>query len=55
VSKAIVVATGVATDGNRDVFGLAVGNSGDKMFWTAFLRSLRGRGLGGVRESETCG
>lgn len=49
VSKAIVVATGVAADGNREVLGLAVGDSEDKAFWTSFLRSLRARGLGGVR------
>jgi putative transposase len=49
VAKAIVVATGVAADGNREVLGLAVGDSEDKTFWTSFLRSLRARGLGGVR------
>jgi putative transposase len=49
VSKAIVVATGVAADGNREVLGCAVGDSEDKTFWTAFLRSLRARGLAGVR------
>jgi putative transposase len=49
VSKAIIVATGVARDGNREVLGLAVGDSEDKAFWTAFLRQLRTRGLGGVR------
>jgi transposase-like protein len=49
VSKAIVVATGVAADGNREVLGLGVGDSEDKAFWTAFLRSLRARGLAGVR------
>jgi putative transposase len=49
VSKAIIVATGVAADGNREVLGLAVGDSEDKAFWTAFLRSLRQRGLAGVR------
>ena len=49
VSKAIVVATGVASDGNREVLGLAVGDSEDKSFWTSFLRSLRSRGLAGVR------
>ncbi len=48
-SKAIVVATGVAADGTREVLGLAVGDSEDKAFWTAFLRSLRARGLAGVR------
>jgi len=49
VSKAIIVATGVSADGNREVLGLAVGDSEDKAFWTAFLRSLRARGLSGVR------
>ena len=49
VSKAIVVATGVTADGNREVLGLAVGDSEDKAFWTTFLRSLRARGLAGVR------
>ena len=49
VSKTVIVATGVAADGNREVLGLAVGDSEDKSFWTAFLRSLRTRGLGGVR------
>jgi putative transposase len=49
VSKAIVIATGVAADGHREVLGLAVGDSEDGAFWTAFLRSLRARGLGGVR------
>ncbi|HEX2275164.1 MAG TPA: IS256 family transposase [Acidimicrobiales bacterium] len=49
VSKAIIVATGVTADGNREVLGLAVGDSEDRAFWTAFLRSLRARGLSGVR------
>jgi transposase-like protein len=49
VSKAIVVATGVTEKGDREVLGLAVGDSEDGAFWTAFLRSLRARGLSGVR------
>jgi putative transposase len=49
VSKAIVVATGVTRAGDREVLGLAVGDSEDGAFWTAFLRSLRARGLTGVR------
>jgi len=49
VSKAIVIATGVTQKGDREVLGLAVGDSEDGAFWTAFLRSLRARGLGGVR------
>ena len=49
VSKAIVIATGVTRAGDREVLGLAVGDSEDGAFWTAFLRSLRARGLTGVR------
>ncbi len=49
VSRAVVVATGVASDGNREVLGLDVGDSEDEVFWTQFLRSLRDRGLGGMK------
>ncbi len=49
VSRAVVVATGVSMDGNREVLGCAVGHSEDGAFWTEFLRSLRARGLSGVR------
>ena len=49
MSKAIVIATGVTATGDREVLGLAVGDSEDGAFWTAFLRSLRARGLRGVR------
>lgn len=44
VSQAIVVATGVAGDGHREVLGFAVGDSEDGAFWTAFLRSLKAGG-----------
>lgn len=49
VSRAVVVATGVAADGNREVLSLDVGDSEDEVFWISFLRSLRDRGLGGVK------
>ena len=49
VSRAVVVATGVAASGQREVLGLDVGDSEDEVFWTEFLRSLRARGLSGVR------
>ena len=42
-----MIATGVAADGHREVLGFAVGDSEDGAFWTAFLRSLKARGLGG--------
>ena len=49
VSRAVVIATGVAADGNREVLGLEVGDSEDEVFWAQFLRSLKDRGLGGVK------
>jgi transposase-like protein len=49
VSQAVVVATGVRADGWREVLGFAVGDSEDGAFWTAFLRSLKARGLGGIQ------
>src|SRR5689334_2042240 len=49
VSQAVVVATGVAADGRREGLGFDVGDSEDGAFWTAFLRSLKTRGLTGVQ------
>jgi transposase-like protein len=49
VSRAVVIATGVTADGGREVLGLDVGDSEDGAFWTAFLRSLKARGLQGVQ------
>ncbi len=49
VSRAVVVVTGVAMTGEREVLGCAVGDTEDETFWTEFLRSLRSRGLHGVR------
>jgi len=49
VSRAVVIATGVAADGNREVLGLDVDDSEDEVFWTQFLRSLKDRGLSGVK------
>ncbi len=49
VSRAVVVATGITANGDREVLGLAVGDSEDKAFCCELLRSLRARGLSGVR------
>jgi putative transposase len=49
VSRAVVIATGITAGGDREVLGLAVGDSEAETFWTEFLRSLRRRGLSGVR------
>jgi transposase-like protein len=49
VSQATVVAIGVTSQGERQVLGVDVGPSEDRVFWTAFLRSLVKRGLQGVR------
>lgn len=49
VSQAVVIATAVSADGRREVLGFDVGDSEDGAFWTAFLRSLKARGLTGVQ------
>ncbi|MFJ9251045.1 IS256 family transposase [Streptomyces sp. NPDC101776] len=49
VSQAVVIATGITEEGGREVLGLMVGDSETEVFWKEFLRSLRERGLGGVR------
>ena len=49
VSRAVIVAVGVNTDGRREVLGVATGASEAEPFWKAFLRSLADRGLRGVK------
>ena len=49
VSKAIVVAYAVHESGVREVIGLDVGELESGPFWVEFLRSLKQRGLAGVR------
>lgn len=49
VSKAVIVATGVSRNGDREVLGVEVGDSEDGAFWIAFLRSLKVRKLRGVQ------
>lgn len=49
VSRAVVIATGITANGDREVLGVVIGDSDDETFWTRFLPSLRDRGLGGVR------
>jgi len=49
VSRAAVVAVGVNEEGRREVLGLACGPAETEAFWTQFLRSLKKRGLSGVR------
>ena len=48
-SMAMVVATGVTADGNREILGCDIGDSESEGFWQHFLGSLRARGLTGVR------
>lgn len=49
VSVAVIIATGVNSDGVREVLGMAVGPSEAEPFWTSFLRTLMRRGLRGVK------
>ncbi len=49
VSVAAIIATGVNTDGRREILGLGLGPSEAAVFWLGFLRGLEKRGLKGVR------
>jgi transposase-like protein len=49
VAKAVVLAIGVRSSGEREVLGLDVGPTEDGAFWHQFLRGLVARGLGGVQ------
>ena len=49
VSKAVIIAVAVNTEGVRQVLGMAVGPSEAEPFWTQFLRALTRRGLRGVK------
>lgn len=49
VSLAVVVAVGVAQEGDRTILGFDVGASEEEAFWLQFLRSLVKRGLKGVQ------
>ncbi len=49
VSRAVVVVTGVTVTGEREVLGVAVGDTETEDYWSEFFRSLRARGLSGVR------
>ncbi len=48
-SKAVVIATGVAAAGHREILGIDVGDSENEVFWREFLRRMKARGLDGVR------
>jgi len=48
-SKAVVIATGVAATGHREILGIDVGDSENEVFWREFLRRMKARGLEGVR------
>src|SRR5215211_802335 len=47
--KCLVIAYAVHESGRREVIGLDVGEAESEAFWREFLRSLRARGLRGVR------
>jgi len=49
VNVVTVIATGVNSDGHREILGLDVFTSEDEASWVAFLRRLVERGLSGVR------
>lgn len=53
VSVAAIIACGVNQEGRREILGLGLGESEAQMFWVDFLRSLRQRGLTGLKRVIT--
>jgi transposase-like protein len=49
ISRAVLVAVGVASTGQRELLGFQVAAGEDADTWDAFLRSLVSRGLSGVK------
>jgi putative transposase len=49
VPVAVTIAVGVNADGRREVLGMAVGSSEAEPFWLDLLRTLKRRGLAGVK------
>lgn len=49
VPVAAIIAVAANTEGRREIIGPGIGSSGAGTFRTGFLRSLKARGLGGVR------
>jgi transposase-like protein len=49
VSMGAIIAVAISTEGRREIVGLVVGPSEAEPFWSAFLKSLVKRGLGGVK------
>jgi len=49
VSVAAIIAVAANTDGRREIIGLGIGPSEAEAFWMDFLRSLKARGLAGVK------
>lgn len=45
----VLVAIGVSSEGYRDILGIAEGEKEDKAGWSSFIKSLKERGLKGVR------
>ena len=56
ISKAVLVAVGVTTEGRRELLGYSVAEGEDSATWETFLRGLVARGLTGVRMaiSDAC-
>jgi putative transposase len=46
---AAIIAVAANTEGRREIVGLHIGPSEAEVFWSDFLKKLKGRGLKGVR------
>jgi len=52
-SRAFIIAVGIDKQGYREIVGFTVGDTESEEFWTEFLRSLKQRGLKGVKLAIT--
>lgn len=48
VKRAALIASGIRTDGHREILGVQIGNSENSTTWEDMFKWLKGRGLSGV-------
>jgi transposase-like protein len=46
--QSLLVATGISSEGRREILGFSIGDKESEASWSAFFRSLKDRGLSGV-------
>jgi putative transposase len=49
LNKAVFIAVGINTDGNREIVGVKIAHAETESFWISFFEELKQRGLAGVQ------